>query len=259
MEKPESKRLTFAIKPARIQDIIFALRSGWQDYWRYPLLSASFGLVYVIIGHAMIYGLFQLQQALMVIPFAIAFPLIAPFLAAGLYDMSRRYETGDKITAVDVMLVIWQQRGRELSWMAFTVLFVFWVWIYQIRLLLAIILSQLSLSSPERVVEILFLTSQGWTFLAMGTLIGALLSTILFSVTVISMPLLLDKEVDFITAMITSVKTVLASPIVMLFWGAAIAVISIISMLPAFIGLLIALPVLGHAAWHLYRRLISFA
>lgn len=247
---------TLAIKSAKREDIILALSSGWNDFWRNPVISGFFGLVYLVVGYAIIYGLFQIQQALLVIPFAIAFPLIAPFVAAGLYDMSRRYERGEKARALDVMFVIWQQRGRELGWMAFTVLFVFWVWIYQIRLLLAVILSQLSFSSLDRLIEIIFYTSEGWTFIAVGSIIGAVLSTILFSITVIAMPLLLDREVDFITAMITSVKTVLASPAIMLGWGALIGIILIVSMVPAFIGLLISLPVLGHATWHLYKRLI---
>jgi uncharacterized membrane protein len=94
-------------------------------------------------------------------------------------------------------------------------------------------------------------------FLAVGHLIGAIMATIVFSLTVISFPLLLDREIDFITAMIASVQTVLQSPAPMLAWALTIVIILIAAALPAFLGLFVALPVLGHATWRLYRRAIA--
>jgi uncharacterized membrane protein len=94
-------------------------------------------------------------------------------------------------------------------------------------------------------------------FLAIGNAVGAVLSLILFSLTVVSFPLLLDREVDFVTAMVTSVRAVVTSPLPMIGWAAAITVLLVVSTIPWFLGLLVTLPVLGHATWHLYRRIVA--
>jgi len=104
----------------------------------------------------------------------------------------------------------------------------------------------------------LFLTTDGWTFLAVGTCVGACMALFTFSITVVSFPLLLDRDYDVVTAIITSVRTVQASPTVMLGWGAITAVTVFLAMTPFFAGLLLVLPLWGHATWHLYRRLVSF-
>jgi uncharacterized membrane protein len=99
-------------------------------------------------------------------------------------------------------------------------------------------------------------TPDGWTFLVIGHLVGAFLSLVLFSVTVVSCPLLLDRNIDFITAIITSVKAVQQNAVPMLLWGVLVVLAMIVAIVPGFLGLLFILPILGHATWHLYRRLI---
>jgi uncharacterized membrane protein len=103
----------------------------------------------------------------------------------------------------------------------------------------------------------IFTTQEGLLFLAVGHIVGAVLALILFSVTVVSIPLLLDRDVDVVTAIITSVRAVAASPVVMLAWGVTVTLLFIIGCLSGFLGLLIVLPILGHASWHLYRRIVS--
>ena len=107
------------------------------------------------------------------------------------------------------------------------------------------------------VLNVVLTTNEGLLFLAIGNLDGAVLSLILFSLTVVSFPLLLEREVDFITAMITSVRATVTSPAPMIGWAAVIVVLLIVSAMPFFLGLLITLPVLGHATWHLYRRAVA--
>jgi uncharacterized membrane protein len=141
--------------------------------------------------------------------------------------------------------------------MSFVVLFVFWMWAYQVRLVMALTLGYRGMSSLEAFATVVFTTAEGAAFLIVGTVVGAVLSTVLYAVTVISMPLLLDREVDFITAMITSVKTVLASPMVMLIWGAFVGALTLLAIAPAFLGVVVVFPVLGHATWHLYARLVT--
>jgi len=140
--------------------------------------------------------------------------------------------------------------------MAFVMLFVFWIWMYQVRLLLALFLGFQSFSSMAGFMRVVLTTSDGLWFLLVGHVVGAVLSLVLFSVTVISCPMLLDRECDFITAMITSVKTVTTSGPPMIAWGLLVVAAMIAASLPAFLGLLVVLPVLGHTTWHLYRRAV---
>jgi uncharacterized membrane protein len=186
-------------------------------------------------------------------PTCFGFPLIGPFVAAGLYDISRRRSKGLPITWSDVLSVVIGQGRRELGWMAFVVLFVFWIWMYQIRLLFALFVGYRGFSTLDTFVSFL-MTSQGLTFLFVGTLVGAVLATVLFSLTVIAMPMLLDHDVDFVTAISTSVRTVIENPRAMFTFGIAVAVLTFVAMVPMFLGLLVVLPILGHATWHLYQR-----
>lgn len=254
---PTHQPIRLTVKTADMDDLKHAFVAGLRDFAARPLLSMLFGLVYALFGAVLIAGLAILDQFWLVVAAGVGFPLVAPFLAAGLYDMSRRLKRAEPFTAADVFLVIFRQQRREFGWMAFVVLFVFWIWAYQVRLIFAITLNVQGSRSIEHLFQSLLTTGDGILFLAVGTAVGAVLATILFSITVIAMPLLLDKNVDFVTAMITSVKSVLANPPVMLFWGAAVGALALLAVAPFFIGVVFIFPILGHTSWHLYERLIS--
>lgn len=238
-------------------DIKAALRAGFADFLARPFMSGFFGLFFALFGIFFVWCLVWLGQIWMVIPVIVGFPLVAPFAAAGLYEMSRRMERGEAFGWSDILTVMADQRKREMGWMAFVTLFIFWVWSYQVRLWLALILQNTSFSDFGGFLEIVFFTPEGWTFLAVGTVVGALLSAVLFSVTVIAMPMLLDRETNFVTAMLTSVQAVRENPVVMLGWAAIISFTMLVSLVPAFLGLVFTLPILGHTTWHLYRRVIA--
>lgn len=247
----------FAVKPATVADIRAALSDGFADLRRRPALSLMFGLVYAVIGAALLSGLTILDQIWIVIAAGVGFPLVAPFLAAGLYDMSRRFEANQTFSARDIFLGVFRQQRREFGWMAFIVLFVFWMWAYQVRILLAIFLLNHSFYTLDGFLNVVMTTSDGVAFLAVGSVIGAIIATILFSLSVISLPLLLDKDIDFITAMITSFQSVFASPVVMIGWGAMIGALTLAAAAPALLGVIVIFPLLGHTSWHLYKRLIT--
>lgn len=238
------------------QDVTEAFKAGFADFLAHPVMSSFFGLFYAAIGILVVWSLFWLGQLWVIIPAIAGFPLVTPFAAAGLYEMSRRRQANQSFGWAEILGVVANQRKREMGWMAFVTLFVFWVWIYQIRLWLAVILRDASFSDFGGFLNAVFFTPEGWLFLTIGTGAGAILSAVLFSVTVIAMPMLLDRETDFVTAMITSVKTVKENPVVMLGWAAVITLVMIVSLLPAFLGLILTLPILGHTTWHLYQRAI---
>lgn len=249
-------------KVPQINDITFrdvrdALDAGFADFMRAPLFGLFFGGIYWLGGLVILASLTVLDMPWMIIPVAIGFPLIGPFIAVGLYEVSRRLASGEPLVWSEILLVVFHQRERQLSWMAFVVLFIFWMWIYQIRLLLALFLGFKSFSSIPRFIEVITTTPEGLAFLAVGTIVGAVLALVLYSATVIAMPLLLERELDFVTAIITSFKTVIKNPLPMITWGLLVAVLAIAAMVPLFLGMLVVLPILGHATWHLYKRAVE--
>ncbi len=247
---PKVKALTF-------KELEKSVSRGIADFAAKPLFGLAIGAACAFFGIAIVACIRWLNIPWMIYPFAIGFPLIGPFLAVGLYEVSRRLQTGEEVTWRAVISRMWAQRGRELSWMAFVVLFVIWVWVYQVRLLMALFLGFKSFSTIDAFIKVLMTTTEGWLFLGIGHLVGAVLAIIMFSITVVSIPLLMEKELDIVTAMITSVKVVLASPVIMVGWGIAVTLLVIIASLPLFLGLIIVLPVLGHTTWHIYKKTVE--
>lgn len=246
-----------SVRAMTVDDLRACFAQGWSDFRAAPLFGLFFGGIYALGGLLIIQSLFVWDMSWMIYPVAIGFPLIGPFAAVGLYEVSRRLQAGEPLAWNEILSVIRFQGGREMSWMAFVILFIFWMWMYQVRLLVALFLGRLSFTSLDRFVEIVTTTGEGIAFLMVGHVVGAVLSLILFSITVCSIPMLLERNVDFVTAMITSVKVVLASPVVMLGWGVVVTLLVIAAMVPAFLGLLVVLPVLGHTTWHIYKRAVE--
>jgi uncharacterized membrane protein len=246
---PVVRRITAA-------DIAEALGEGLRDFQAVPFYGLVLGAIYAGGGIAILLCLTAFGMVYLAYPLAAGFAMIGPFVAVGLYEISRRREAGQPISVAGIWAVV-RARG-EIGWMAFVTLFVFVVWMYQVRLLIALLLGlNASFSSLHEFITVVLTTNQGLLFLAIGNAVGAALSLILFSLTVVSFPLLLDRDVDFVTAMITSVRAVVTSPLPMIGWAALIVVLLALSAMPYFLGLIVTLPVLGHTTWHLYRRIIA--
>ena len=244
------------VRPIAATDIAEALIEGLRDFQALPIYGLAFGALYAAGGIAIILCLTALGMAYLAYPLAAGFALIRPFVAIGLYEVSRRRETGQPVSFNAIWSTI---RSRsEIGWMAFVTLFVFVTWMYQVWLLISLLLGpHASFSTLQEFRSVVLTTQEGLLFLAIGNAVGALLSLILFSLTVVSFPLLLEHEVDFVTAMVTSVRAVVTSPLPMIGWAAVIVMLLIVSALPYFLGLVVTLPVLGHATWHLYRRSVE--
>ncbi len=245
------------VKPLTFRELENSVSRGMADFVAKPQFGLAIGSACAFFGIAIVACVRWLGAPWLIYPFAIGFPLIGPFLAVGLYEVSRRRETGEPVTWIAVTSRMWLQRRRELSWMAFVVLFVMWIWVYQVRLLMALFLGRSSFATIDAFLNILVTTPSGWLFLGIGHLVGAALALIMFSITVVSIPLLMEKELDVVTAMITSVKVVLASPVVMIGWGIAVTLMVVVASLPLFLGLIIVLPVLGHTTWHIYKKTVE--
>lgn len=244
------------VRVVTARDVAEALAQGMRDFQAAPRFGLVFGLLYAMGGLLIVLSVTALGMTYLAYPLAAGFALIGPFVAGGLYEVSRRRELGLPITLGNLWAAV---RSRsEVGWMAFVTVFIFIVWMYQVRFLMALFLGfNASFSSLSEFLTVVLTTQEGLMFLAAGNIIGALLALTLFSLTVISFPLVLERDVDMVTAMITSIRTVAASPLVMLAWAGVIAVLLLLAVLPFFLGLVVTLPVLGHATWHLYRRAIA--
>jgi uncharacterized membrane protein len=237
-----------------ISDILSVLAQGWRDFLRAPLFGLFFSSVYVAGGLILwrIYGVAGLEWWLA--PLAVGFPLLAPFAAVGLYEVSRRLASGEELRWGSVLGVVLGQKDRQIPAMAAVIIVAFLFWVFVAHALAALFLGLRAYSSGSDVMS-LFLHGNGPLLLLVGSAVGAGFAGVLFSVTVAGLPLLLEREVDFVTAMIHSVQAVIANIPAMIAWGLTITVLLAMAMAPLFLGLFIVLPVLGHASWHMYRRL----
>lgn len=244
-----------AVRTIRANDIVDALAMGLRDFQAYPAFGLFFGGIYTLGGLLALAAAFVWDMNYLVYPLGAGFVLIGPFVAVGLYEISRRRERGEPISWGAILGAVFAQSGKEISWMAFVTLFIFMVWMYQVRLLIALFFGLHGLPSGS-FPAILFTTPEGLAFLAVGHAVGAILAVLVFSLTVVSFPLLLDRPVDVVTAMITSVKSVVNNPAPMIGWALAVTILCLAASLPAFLGLLVVLPILGHTTWHLYRKIV---
>ncbi|MCA3561229.1 MAG: DUF2189 domain-containing protein [Aestuariivirga sp.] len=245
------------INTISVADVKAALIAGWRDFLRAPLIGLFFGGIYAAGGIAIFLLLKVYHEPWWIIPIAVGFPLIGPFVAVGLYETSRRIAAGEPLNFGQILMVILAQRKRQVAWMAFAVLFIFWMWLYEVRMLLAVFLGFKSFSSIEAFFNIVTTTPEGIGFLLVGTGVGAFISFVLFCTTVVGIPLLLDREIDLVTGIIYSFKAVLQNPAPMIGFGILVVALTFAAFVPVFLGLLVVLPVLGHATWHLYKAVVA--
>ena len=234
-----------------MSDLRYALAKGWADWRAAPLIGLVFASVYVAGGLflAFVAGGFVYQTLIL----ALGFPLFAPFAAVGLYETSRRLEAGEPLDLYQIFGVILRERDRQIPWAGAIIVIYFLFYSFLAHMIFALFMSSSPLINISSSFEAL-LTPTGLTMMAVQLVVGAVLGLILFGLTVFSLPLMLDKEIDFMTSMLLSFEAMRENLGVMLVWAGLIGVVVVAAMLPAFLGLLVALPVLGHASWHLYRR-----
>ena len=237
-----------------LADLRLALAKGWADYRAHPLFGMFFAAFYIAGGLALSWLLATRGSSMWLIPAASGFPLIAPFTAVGLYEVSRRREAGLQLRW-GAELGALRGRGDDQLLMIGGFVFVgFTFWMILAHGIFAIFMAESGVGGESLA---MLQTTSGIAMLAVGTVTGALMAFLFYAVTVISLPLLVDKDIDFLTAIIKSLRAVQLNRMVMVVWATIIAATLFAAMIPAFLGLLVVLPVLGHATWHLYRRVVD--
>jgi len=244
------------IRKIDIGDLMDCIAKGVQDFKRAPKYGMFFGAIYAVGGWLVLWFAFELGYYYLAYPFIMGFALFAPFAAAGTYEISRRLDAGEPLSWSAVLGAVWGRAGKEFSWLALVSLFTFIIWL-DCAVFLFLLFYGVHVPTLTGLVTSVFTTTYGLTFLAVGNGIGAIIALIVFSFTAVSPPLLVDRDIDFVTAMTTSVRAVLANPLVMLAWAGVIAADMAVSFVTLFVALIVVFPVLGHTTWHLYRRLIA--
>ncbi|KAJ54468.1 membrane protein [Actibacterium mucosum KCTC 23349] len=236
-------------------DLNEALSKGWSDFRRAPLWGLFFGGFYVVAGLIMAVVVWLTGQVYWLAILVFGFPLIGSFAAVGLYEVSHRLSLGQPLDR-GILSVIWAQKDRQLPWLCAIIIFIFLFWSFIGHMIFALFLGLTTMVNISTSYEV-FLTTNGLAMLGFGSLVGAALAGVIFAITVVGLPLLVDREIDFVTAMLLSIEAARRSPFTMARWAVTIVIMVMIAMVPAFLGLLVVLPILGHATWHLYKRTLQ--
>ncbi|MAU41105.1 MAG: hypothetical protein CMF31_05740 [Kordiimonas sp.] len=244
------------VLPVTYNDILAAIAAGLRDFRAAPLYGLAFAGIYALGGWILIILLLHFDLPFLVYPLAAGFALIGPFIATGFYAVSDLLEQEKTLSWGGVLGAVREAGGRDLGWMALVTGFSLIIWMDIAALLSFGFLGMKSMSATE-LINYIFTTPSGWLFLLIGNGVGAVIALAVFSFSVVSFPMLYDREVDFVTAMVTSVKVVVANPRPMIVWCVIIALLTGLSLLSGLLGLFAVLPVLGHASWHLYRRAVG--
>lgn len=230
------------------------LRAGIADTRRTPGPSLAIGAICFVVSWLLVGAVAYFRYAMLVLPLTAGFMFAAPLLALGLYEGSRRTEAGEP-PGLDATLAAFRRNRFGIAFMGTLLMMFLYGWLRVATMLFALFFG---LEAPplEHVLSRAFLSPDTIIYGAVGTLIGAVLAAIVFGLSAVSLPMLVDRRVDAVTAAATSMRAVTANPMTAAFWAFLIVAITFTASLPGFLGLIIAVPVIGHATWHAYRDLV---
>jgi uncharacterized membrane protein len=248
--RPEVRRIGIA-------DLVAVLRAGFDDFLTNRTDVIFVCLIYPVVGLILAYVTARHSLLPLLFPLVSGFALIGPLAAVGAYEMSRRREQGQPVSWVDAFGVFRSPCIAQIVELGLLLVVIFLAWLTVAMLLYQATLGPAMPDSIGSLVTAVFSTAAGWTLLLTGVGIGCLFALVVLAISAVSFPLLLDRQVSISTAVMTSVRAIRVNPVPMLVWGLIVAASLVLGTIPALLGLIVVLPVLGHATWHLYRKLVA--
>ncbi|MBV8651613.1 MAG: DUF2189 domain-containing protein [Alphaproteobacteria bacterium] len=244
------------IRHITVADIAHALALGVEDFKACRTDVVFLSVAYPVVG-LILWRLATGYDLLpLIFPLSSGFALVGPFAAIGLYEMSRRREQRMPITIGDAFGVLRSPSLGEIVVLGLVLVALFLFWVVAAEEIYRVTLGPDEPSSVAGFVHDVLLTQAGWTLIVVGIAVGFLFAVVVLAISIVSFPLLLDRGVGIDTAVATSLRAVAMNPGPVALWGAIVAGSLVVGSIPLFVGLVVIMPILGHATWHLYRRLI---
>lgn len=249
LERPDIRRIT-------VSDVFDALAEGYSDFREKPSHYAFVALIYPLAGAIMIAWSAGAELLPLVYPLLTGFALLGPLLALGLMDISRRRERGEDASWAEVPAIFKSPSLPSLLMMSIGLLLIFMVWLFLARGLYDTMVSDNLAPGVFNFMSGILNHPNAVPFLIWSNGLGFLLALVALVVSIVAFPLLLDRDVGVVTAVATSIRASLANPVPVALWGLLVAGLLAIGMATLMVGLVVIVPVLGHATWHLYRKLV---
>ena len=246
------------IRTIGIADLKDALVKGYADFMAVPTHLIFLCLIYPVVSLVIARAEAGSDVLSLVFPLLSGYTLIGPFVATGVYELSRRRELGLPTTRRHAFNVVRSPSLVPIIVLVVYLLVIYFVWLFAAQAIYEMIFGSEVPSTLAQFAHELFETSSGWQLIIVGSGVGFLFAVVVFAQSAVSFPMLLDHNVGVMKAIETSIRVVVANPLTMAVWGFIIAGLLLIGSLPFFIGLAVVLPVLGHATWHLYRKVVEY-
>lgn len=247
----------FVIRKIGLSDLSDALRLGWEDFKAVPSHAIILCVIYPVLGIVLFRMVLGYSVLPLLFPLAAGFTLIGPFAALGLYELSRRRERGEEAAAWDALNVLRAPSFGAMLAVGALLLALFVTWIATADAIYVSTFGHAPAATIPDFAARVLTTPEGWSLIIVGCGVGFLFAVVALCVSVVSFPLMLDRHATAIDAIRTSLRAVMKNPFAMAVWGLIVAVLLMIGSLPLFLGLAVVLPVLGHATWHLYRKVVE--
>lgn len=238
-------------------DIRASLREAVDDFndKRGDLIFA--GALYPIIGLITAMALLNSESIPLLFPLIAGLSLLGPLVSTGFYELARRREEGLESTWSHFFDVVKRPAVEQITWVGGLMIMLFVGWIAAAGLIYSATLGPEPPASLGAFLTALFTTPEGWTMMVVGNLVGLLFAVLVLAVSVVSLPMLVDCDLDAGTAIRTSIAAVRKNPWTMARWGFTVVALLVIGSIPLFLGLAVVLPILGYATWHLYTKTVE--
>jgi len=245
------------VRDIRVKDLLEALTKAIDDFKALPTHLIFLCIIYPAVTVVFARAFAGYDVLPLVFPLLAGYTLIGPVVAIGVYELSRRRELGEMVSRLDSFKILRNPSIASIVILTILLMVIYFAWLVTAQ---AIYTAYMGDAIPESIMAFVgqvFGTAAGWGLIVVGSGVGFVFAVVVFSLSVVSFPLLLDRNVGVVVAIQTSIKAVMSNPLTMFLWGLVVALLLIAGSLPLFVGLAIVLPVLGHATWHVYRKVVQ--